>query len=240
MVSICNSLKLKKMTTKRFAVALLSVLMAVASLAANKDLEKDITMVSYEQGWLDSEGTLALKNNSSEEVTNVVFLITYLDMSGNELDYEEFTRRVIIAPGMTKKLDIPAYEHGRWYHYYKSEGAAGKANTSFKIKFQLKDYNVEEEVVRESIDDNPFSTYDYDRSSGNEGLYIIIAIVGVLFVIGITVGLYVLVAVMAQKRNRSVVVWVLLSLLATPLLMIIILLAIGKNENYIENQYDRE
>ena len=229
------------MAIRRFAVALLSVFMAVTSLAANKDLEKDITMVSYEQGWLDSEGTLALKNNSSEEVTNVVFLITYLDMSGNELDYEEFTRRVIIAPGMTKKLDIPAYEHDRWYHYYKSEGAAGKANTSFKIKFQLKDYNVEEEVVRESIDDNPFSTYDYDRSSGNEGLYIIIiAIVGVLFVIGITVGLYVLVAVMAQKRNRSVVVWVLLSLLATPLLMIIILLAIGKNENYIENQYDRE
>ena len=217
------------MAIRRFAVALLSVLMAVASLAANKDLEKDITMVSYEQGWLDSEGTLALKNNSSEEVKNVVFLITYLDMSGNELDYEEFTRRVIIAPGMTKKLDIPAYEHDRWYHYYKSEGAAGKANTSFKIKFQLKDYNVEEEVVRESIDDNPFSTYDYDRSSGNEGLYMIIAIVGVLFVIGITVGLYVLVAVMAQKRNRSVVVWVLLSLLVTPLLMIIILLAIGKN-----------
>lgn len=228
------------MAIRRFAVALLSVFMAVTSLAANKDLEKDITMVSYEQGWLDSEGTLALKNNSSEEVKNVVFLITYLDMSGNELDYEEFTRRVIIAPGMTKKLDIPAYEHDRWYHYYKSEGAAGKANTSFKIKFQLKDYNVEEEVVRESIDDNPFSTYDYDRSSGNEGFYMIIAIVGVLFVIGITVGLYVLVAVMAQKRNRSVVVWVLLSLLATPLLMIIILLAIGKNENYIENHYDRE
>ena len=49
-----------------------------------------------------------------------------------------------------------------------------------------------------------------------------------------------LVAVMAQKRNRSVVVWVFLSLLATPLLMIVILLAIGKNENYIENHYDRE
>lgn len=228
------------MATRRFAVALLSMFMAVASFAADKDLTKDITMVSYEQGWLDSEGTLALKNNSSEEVKNVVFLITYLDMSGNELDYEEFTRRVSIAPGMTKKLDIPAYEHDRWYHYYKSEGAAGKANTSFKIKFQLKDYNIEEEVIEESMDDNPFSSYDYDRSSGNEGLYMIIAIVGILFVIGITVGLYVLVAVMAQKRNRSAVVWVLLSLLATPLLMIIILLAIGKNENYIDNHYDRE
>lgn len=158
-------------------------------------------------------------------------------MSGNELDYQEFTRRVSIASGMTKKLDIPAYEHSRNYHYYKTKDDYG--HPAFKIKFQLKDYNVEEEAV-ESIDDNTFSTYDYDRSSGNEGLFMIAFILGLLFVIGITVGLYVLVAVMAQKRNRSVVVWVLLSLLATPLLMIVILLAIGKNENYIENHYDRE
>ncbi len=227
------------MVAKRLTIALLSIIISVAAFAANKDLEKDITMVSYEQGWLDSEGTLALKNNSSEEVKNIVFLITYLDMAGNELDYEEFTRRVSIVPGMTKKIDIPAYEHGRNYHYYKSENMPG-GSPSFKIKFQLKDYNVEEEVAEESIDDNPFSTYDYERSSGNDGLYVIIAIVGLLFFIGITIGLYVLVAVMAQKRNRSVVVWVLLSLLATPLLMIIILLVIGKNDNYIENHYDRE
>lgn len=229
------------MVTRRLTIVLLSILLSVVALAANKDFEKDITMVSYEQGWLDSEGTLALKNNSSEEVKNVVFLITYLDMSGNELDYKEFTRRVNIASGMTRKLDIPAYEHSRNYHYYKSENMPG-GSPSFKIKFKLKDYNVEEEP--ESIDDYTLGRYGYDhvQSEGNEGLYMImiIAIVGVLFVIGITVGLYVLVAVMAQKRNRSVVVWVLLSLLATPLLMIIILLAIGKNENYIENQYDRE
>lgn len=227
------------MATRRFVVTLLSIFLAVVLFAANKDLDKDITMVSYEQGWLDSSGTLALKNNSSEEVKNIVFLITYLDMSGNELDYEEFTKRVSIAPGMTKKLDIPAYEHERNYHYYKSKNMPG-GSPSFKIKFQLQDYNVEEKIAGESIDDNPFSTYEYDRSSGNEGLYIIIFIVGILFVIGITVGLYVLVAVMAKRRNRSVVVWVLLSLLATPLLMVIILLAIGKNEDYIENHYDRE
>ncbi len=223
------------MAMKRFTIALLSIFISVVAYAANKDLEKDITMVSYEQGWLDSEGTLALKNNSSVEIKNVVFLITYLDMSGNELDYEEFTRNVIIAPGMTKKIDIPAYEYERWYHYYKSEGAAGKANTSFKIKFQLKDYNVEEEVA-ESIDDNPLDRYNYGRSDGNDSLYFIIAIIVFLFLISITIGLYVLVAVMAQKRNRNVVVWILLSLIATPLLMIIILLAIGKNENYIERE----
>lgn len=225
------------MVTKRISIALLSILLSVVAFAAEKNLDKDITMVSYEQGWLDSSGTLALKNNTSEEVKNIVFLITYLDMSDNELDYEEFSSRVSIAPGMTKKIDIPAYEHERWYHYYKSEGSESKENTAFKIKFKLKDYNVEE--AAEFIDKVPFGRYDYERSSGYEGLYLIIAIVAVLFVIGITVGLYVLVAVMAQKRNRSVVVWILLSLLATPLLMIIILLVIGKNENYIDNHYDR-
>lgn len=85
------------MATKRISIALLSIFIFWVAFAANKDLEKDITMVSYEQRWLDSSGTLALKNNSSEEVKNVVFLITYLDMSGNNLDYEEFFKRVSIV-----------------------------------------------------------------------------------------------------------------------------------------------
>lgn len=218
------------MTTKRISIALLSIFISVVAFAANKDLENDITMVSYEQSWLDSKATLALRNNSSEEVKNVLFLIIYLDMSGNELDYEEFTRRVSIAPGMTRKLDIPAYEHDRNYHYYKSENMPG-GSPSFKIKFKLKDYNVEDEVVEESIDDNPFSTYDYDSSSGNEGGYV--SIIASLLFISITIGLYVLVAVMAQKRNRNVVVWVLLSLFVTPLLTIFTLLVIGDNKNNI-------
>ena len=37
------------MATRRFALALLGIFMAVVSFAANKDLEKDIPMVSYEQ-----------------------------------------------------------------------------------------------------------------------------------------------------------------------------------------------
>lgn len=227
------------MATKRISIALLSIFIFLIAFAANKDLEKDITMVSYEQRCYDSSGTLALKNNSSEEVKNVVFLITYLDMSGNNLDYEEFFKRVSIAPGMTKKLDIPAYEHDRFYHYYKTKDEFG--NPAFKIKFQLKDYNVEEKVT-ESKDSISSDRFDYGRSTGcgSEGLYLMIAIIGLLFFIGITVGLYVLVAVMAKKRNRSVVVWILLSLIATPLLMIIIILAIGNNENCVENHYDRE
>lgn len=231
------------MTTKRLLVALISVFLIVSAFANNKNLEKDVVMVSYEQSWLDSRGTLALKNNTNEEIHNVEFQITYLDMSGNPLDYEDYTKEVSIAPGMTKKLDIPAYEHSRNYHYFKSENMPG-GSPSFKIKFLLKDYNVEKSELEDIHADNSFERYNYrysdEKASGNESFYIIVALVVILFVIGISVGLYVLVAVMAQKRNRNVVIWILLSLLATPLLMIIILLFIGKDENNtLEQHYEK-
>lgn len=229
------------MVAKRLSIALLSIFISVVAFAANKDLEKDITMVAYEQSWLDDEGTLALKNNLNDEVNNVVFLITYLDMAGNELDYEVFSKNVNIAPGMTKKLNIPAYEHHRSYYYYKSKGSySDESNKSFKIKFQLKDYKVGKNVVEESVDDNSLNSYDYDNPSGNGGgILTITVLVGIYFFIGITAGLYVLVAAMAQKRNRNVCAWVFMSIILTPLLMIIILMVIGKNENYIDNHYNK-
>lgn len=208
---------------KKIRLTLLCLCLLISAFAWGKANE-DITMVSYEQGWIDSKGTLALKNNSSEEVKNVVFLITYLDMSGKEMDYKEFTKRVSIAPGMTKKLDVPAYEHDRSYHYYKSENSP-TGSPAFKVKFQLKDYNVEEGLVDESIDDDPFGSFGDDGE--NDTIYTIIAIAAILFFISIGVGLYILVAIMAKRRNRSVVAWVLLSIIATPVLMIIILLCIG-------------
>lgn len=102
------------MIRRRLTTALLSLLLSIVAFAAQKNLDKDITMVTYEQGWMDTNGALSLKNNTGVEVKNVVFLITYLDMSGNELDYEEFNKSVSIAPGKTKKIDIPAYEQERF------------------------------------------------------------------------------------------------------------------------------
>lgn len=51
-----------------------------------------------------------------------------------------------------------------------------------------------------------------------------------LFVLGIFAGGYVLVAVMAQKRNRNPVIWLLMSLVFTPIVVCIILLFLG-NDN---------
>ena len=216
-----------------FITLLLTLFVLFSANAVNKN---DIVMVSYEQSWFDYKGTLALKNNTSQDIHNVSYLITYLDMSGNELDYEEFVSRVSIAPSMTKKLDIPAYEHSRHYHYYKSENSP-TGSPAFKIKFELKDYNFEEDNDNEEESYDELIDYDYPRNSqSNSDLWVIvIAIVAVLVVIGISVGLYVLVAVMAQRRHRNVVLWVLLSIVASPILIIIILLAIGEDYNQIED-----
>ena len=228
------------MTTKRITIALISLFLMISAFADDKNLGKDITLVSYEQGWMDDNGTLALKNNTSEQIRNLSFLITYLDMSGNPLDYKEYKKEVSIAPGMTKKLDIPPYERERYYHYYKSQNMPG-GSPAFKIKFELKDYNIEYiEEPEESYNYGYYSDRSYGKSNKSDGYYMIIAIIAVLFFIGLYVGLYVLVAVMAQHRNRSVVVWILLSLLATPLLMAIILLVVGNNDRYLNQGYDNE
>ena len=71
---------------KRLFITFVCSLVLSMAFAFDKN---DVTMVSYEQGWLDSNGTIALRNNTDKEVKRVTFEITYLDMKGNALDYEE-------------------------------------------------------------------------------------------------------------------------------------------------------
>ena len=66
--------------------------------------------------------------------------------------------------------------------------------------------------------------------------YLVVAIGIIVLAITISIILYVLVAVMAKKRNRSVIGWVLLSLLATPVITIIILLVIGKDADPLDRR----
>ena len=208
---------------KKTLTALICLFMSISLFAASKSAETDISMVSYEQSWLDSEGTLALKNNTNENIHNIKFLIVYQDMSGKQLHYEEFSKKVSIAPGMTRKINIKAYEHERNYHYYKSENLPG-GSPAFKIEFKLLDYNTASPQKREyPLDSDTEAETDEIFYSLLPFLYIIF----VLLTIGICIGSYVMVAVMAKKRKREAAVWILLSFFATPILIIIILLCIG-------------
>lgn len=206
---------------------ILLILMLTVSLgmsATSEDTLRAVTMVSYEQGWLDSEGTLALKNNTDENIHNISYRITYLDMKGNALDYHDFSSGIEVAPGMTRKVNIPAYEHERNYSYYLSDAVPGRAH-KFKIRFELTGYNAPEKMAEAKVSTDDCMS---DPGFGYSGFPIVVALAVGLFAIGFYVGMYVLVAVMANNRNRNAALWVLVSLFTTPLLAIIILLCLGK------------
>lgn len=79
-----------------------------------------------------------------------------------------------------------------------------------------------------NIPDLDLTAYDYGPESGDTGLVILILLGAMLSFIGVCTGLYLLVAVMARNRQRSIAAWILLSIFLTPLLALLLLLFIGK------------
>lgn len=187
-----------------------------------------VELVQYEQSWLDPEATLALKNNTSETITSVTYRIKYLNMNGQALDYEEYTSNVEIIPGMTRKVNIPAYEHHRYYSYYKSE--ASYSGQKFKIEFQLVSYDKEPDPDSVAAEGSKgiFSGLGNSKKASGGHASFALDTTSIVLLIFCTTGLFVLVAIVAKGRNRSAAAWVLASLFITPLLALIILLFIGK------------
>lgn len=205
--------------------------MLLASLnlsATDKKTNEAVTFVSYEQNWFDSESSLILKNNTDKEIKKVSFRIIYFDMDGNALDYIDYSPKTEIAPGMTRKIEIPAYGCEKNYSYYKSEVLPNRGK-KFKINFELKDYKVSDSDMSDSTD-----TLDTlpDSSESSFDFMMIILFFFSIAVLGAYIGMYILVAIMAKSRYRNPALWVLVSVFTTPLLAIIILLCIGKA--YIE------
>ena len=240
------------MYTRRFYTLLAGLMLVMTVLAAGKDLKRDVTMLSYRQAWSDRTGVLTLRNNTDVTIRYITFEMTYLDMSGKELEDKDMLRYINAKPGDTVQVEIPAYGYRR-YRYYQDKDDNG-TRPAFKVSFELDNYWVEDEaldeaavldddgeyddgaagVVRSATDDvlDDFDGEDGDGDDGFHGGVLLAVLIVALFVgLCITAGLYVLVAVMAQRRGRSVVAWLLVSLLATPVLVIIILLVIGGDKD---------
>lgn len=207
---------------KRTLLSLVGIFVSLASFALSKDSANAVTMLDYEQSWSDNTGSLSLKNNTDTPIENVVFQITYLNMTGQPIDYKDYYKAVSIAPGKTRRIEIPAFQHERSYSYYKSE-ADYVTPHRFKIRFELTGYNIKSPKDNGKGAEKSLETDDFiDRMGPIFGLSMAI------FALGIVFGLYVIVAVMANKRHRNAVLWIILSFITTPLLVIFILLIIGK------------
>ena len=217
-----------------FLLILVSALSTICTVALPKNKVDAVTMESYEQNWDDNVGTIALKNNTNQDIYNVTFQLIYLDMSGKQLDYEEFSQNVDIAPGMTKKINITAYESSRDYSYYKSE--AGYLHPKrFKIKYELKAYNSDTSQTGDDEYDSATSPYQSYSVSNNTAGWESLILILLLFIIAAV--FYVPLIILARNYGRSVTLCILLSFLTTPIVVIIVLLIIGKKNDTPQNRY---
>lgn len=99
-----------------------------------------VTLASYSHDWVQPNAQVSLKNNTNRDIVSVTGRMIYYDMSGNMLDYQDFTERVHIDAGMTKRFALRGYNNEEHYAYYKSQTIPGEEYKKYKVKFQLKSF----------------------------------------------------------------------------------------------------
>lgn len=97
-----------------------------------------LVVVKYEHDCLRPTANLYVHNSTGRTVKSFHFRITYYDMKGNMLDYQDISKEIQIEPDMVRMLEIEGFGWKDQYVYYSSKNA--DYGRQYRIKAELKSY----------------------------------------------------------------------------------------------------
>lgn len=189
----------------RLIAACVSVLVAVMAFAQSDAVK----MISYRANMQGVKSVIELTNCSQDTIYNISYRLRFLNRDGHVEQTEVIDRETMrFYPGDTMALRVATHVC--------ADSLVADSTRSCIIEFDLMGYN--------ALDENGEPYGRRPAGFGIEPLLWFILIVVVIAVV-IYVALLVSVAVAARNRRRSVVGWLILSLLITPFIALLILLS---------------
>ena len=108
-------------------------------------VKKDaIVMTSYSKNQSSTIAYFSLKNNTETTISNIHYVLIYKSLSGEIIDYKEYSYEKEIAPNLAKRLQD--YGFLDWYAY-SCNGQIDRlydTHPKFKIEFRLISYEIDE------------------------------------------------------------------------------------------------